>query len=657
MIFRLSIVASLFACASGFSVYQQSIPNGDRVVDPNGDRAMGVGHDRISGGGSLNPFGEDFKTAGYKWTKELCEKDSDCDGFTNGQELGDPNCIWQEGDTPTHTMGITHPGVSDLERDESGGQLDTCAEFDFNSLPSNYMTNEFLMKPFEVPSKQTTYAKWAIQLDNVEDAYAVKFEPYLDQDELVHHMLLYSCGENSDYLANLSEPIETDAMPCTDLVYAWAIGGKSMCLPDKVGMDLMTSKPWYVLEIHYDNPRGLTGKVDASGIKVTSVPKSAVSGQGYQSAGYLWAGSDLPNMKIPAGRSAFQISAECTYNKLPSSGVTVFSYFLHGHQILKKIWTEVERPGQETFDLACNGKYDFDLQETVAYKEPKKLYPSDILTTHCVYDSSERTSVTNGGDASDDEMCIAFYLYYPKLSNGDMCLDENTKHNSGDGSHVCSASDMCKGDDDYNNNNKRLKSFQNLAKFIQIHIVSMYLSWGILLPIGAIIPLAFKNSFKAKDTWFKVHQIMQTTGVIFMCTGCAVVFINALTHFDSSHKVLGLIVFVMAVLQTLNGFMRPKAVQEKKSKSRLLWETVHRYVGRSTLLLAWVNMYMGITYLEDMYSLNPTGTKILIGVQSVLIAIITLAALSKLTIFRDQSRDEKDEKEQEVSSTMKTNAV
>ena len=106
-------------------------------------------------------IGLDFKNEGKQWTQALCEMDSDGDGPSNGFELGDPNCIWQEGDTPTHTMGITHPGVSDLERDESGGQLDTCAEFDFNSLPSNYMTNEFLMKPFQVPSKQTTYAKWA----------------------------------------------------------------------------------------------------------------------------------------------------------------------------------------------------------------------------------------------------------------------------------------------------------------------------------------------------------------------------------------------------------------------------------------------------------------------------------------------------------------
>ena len=47
---------------------------------------------------------------GKRWTVGLCEKDSDGDGYTNGEELGDPACIWNEGDEPSQTSGITHPG-------------------------------------------------------------------------------------------------------------------------------------------------------------------------------------------------------------------------------------------------------------------------------------------------------------------------------------------------------------------------------------------------------------------------------------------------------------------------------------------------------------------------------------------------------------------
>jgi hypothetical protein len=40
----------------------------------------------------------------------LCPIDSDRDGWTNGQELGDPDCLWKSGD-PAPKGLITNPGV------------------------------------------------------------------------------------------------------------------------------------------------------------------------------------------------------------------------------------------------------------------------------------------------------------------------------------------------------------------------------------------------------------------------------------------------------------------------------------------------------------------------------------------------------------------
>ena len=43
------------------------------------------------------------------WTP-LCPLDSDHDGWTNGQELGDPDCLWKVGDANPKGL-ITNPGV------------------------------------------------------------------------------------------------------------------------------------------------------------------------------------------------------------------------------------------------------------------------------------------------------------------------------------------------------------------------------------------------------------------------------------------------------------------------------------------------------------------------------------------------------------------
>lgn len=75
--------------------------------------------------GKLDSFGLDFgrnksrrKTgSNYIWTKWLCLKDSDRDNKTNGDELGDPCCIWNVGDIPRYTTNsiqsfylVSHPG-------------------------------------------------------------------------------------------------------------------------------------------------------------------------------------------------------------------------------------------------------------------------------------------------------------------------------------------------------------------------------------------------------------------------------------------------------------------------------------------------------------------------------------------------------------------
>ena len=36
--------------------------------------------------------------------------DSDNDGLTNGEELGDPNCIWEFGQRPEYSETRGHPG-------------------------------------------------------------------------------------------------------------------------------------------------------------------------------------------------------------------------------------------------------------------------------------------------------------------------------------------------------------------------------------------------------------------------------------------------------------------------------------------------------------------------------------------------------------------
>eukprot|EP01083_Nonionella_stella_P112488 330982_1 len=80
-------------------------------------------------------------------------------------------------------------------------------------------------------------------------------------------------------------------MPCTNLVFAWQVGaGAPICLPPTIGFELKAESPWYLIDVHYDNPNGISGMKDNLGIQVTRFTKASVIDQGFQSASYLWLG-------------------------------------------------------------------------------------------------------------------------------------------------------------------------------------------------------------------------------------------------------------------------------------------------------------------------------------------------------------------------------
>lgn len=98
--------------ALGYQTFQDNVPNGANVPNPCGDGNWdGVGHLLQGGTGTLNPFGEDFRSNNFEWSVSLCLKDSDGDGRTNGQELGDPDCDWLKAHPIDLDAATGHPGI------------------------------------------------------------------------------------------------------------------------------------------------------------------------------------------------------------------------------------------------------------------------------------------------------------------------------------------------------------------------------------------------------------------------------------------------------------------------------------------------------------------------------------------------------------------
>jgi len=100
-------------CVHAYQSFRENIPNGFNVRDCEGAIVPGVGHLWKAGAEARNEFGYQFAEGGPGfWFVGICMEDSDGDGMTNGEELGDPNCVWEPGQTPEFTEGITHPGLA-----------------------------------------------------------------------------------------------------------------------------------------------------------------------------------------------------------------------------------------------------------------------------------------------------------------------------------------------------------------------------------------------------------------------------------------------------------------------------------------------------------------------------------------------------------------
>lgn len=103
------ITISSVAKARPFRV--SDIPNGAKFscLNCHGDTKASYNTDFGSDARNYLIPGGVISSQHVNWTP-LCPLDSDRDGWTNGQELGDPDCLWKPGD-PNPQGLLTNPGV------------------------------------------------------------------------------------------------------------------------------------------------------------------------------------------------------------------------------------------------------------------------------------------------------------------------------------------------------------------------------------------------------------------------------------------------------------------------------------------------------------------------------------------------------------------
>ncbi|CAM9565819.1 DBH-like monooxygenase protein 1 homolog [Lampetra fluviatilis] len=324
-------------------------------------------------------------------------------------------------------------------------------------LPQEHSFIDLTFDKYTIPTASTFYACKLVSLPKLSKKnHLIKVQPIVQagNEAFVHHILVYVCLDNVNashvgvthqcYHPNMPDSFST----CSSVLAAWAIGGGTFDYPPEAGYSLgAQGDPKMVLiEMHYDNP-GLVSRVnDSSGLRFYITPELRA-----YDAGVLETGLDVQIMHfVPPGAPSYTNYGICPTQgfatvgpdgaALPLQGamsrprrvapgreatqsgeMKVFATMLHAHLLGRAVQVRHYRDGKQISDLGRDMGYDFNFQETRYLKELVSVMPGDSIITECLYNSKERSSTTTGGLSTQEEMCLGFLHYYPKV-NVSRCL-------------------------------------------------------------------------------------------------------------------------------------------------------------------------------------------------------------------------------------------
>ncbi|CAL5001020.1 unnamed protein product [Urochloa decumbens] len=129
------------------------------------------------------------------------------------------------------------------------------------------------------------------------------------------------------------------------------------------------------------------------------------------------------------------------------------------------------------------------------------------------------------------------------------------------------------------------------------HGVLNAVSWGLLLPMGAIFARYLKTFKSADPAWFYLHVACQLIGYAVGVSGWATgIHLGNLSKgiTYSVHRNIGITVFALGTLQIFALFLRPK----KDHKYRLYWNIYHHSIGYTIIILGIINIFKGMSILS-----------------------------------------------------------
>jgi len=322
----------------------------------------------------------------------------------------------------------------------------------YDELPSsqNDLQKWTVRSRFVMPAEETTY--WCTMHKSPtlsRKHHLVGYEILFPNEQSrrhVHHLIVYKChappgGRTASQMFNpfLSQrgqlcysiltptgPIPTEY--CTEYYQLFGIGGRPYFYPPHVGVPFGEAKDdYYILQIHYDNPNRLSNVEVEVSINTYYTSKLRPNDAGIFTIRHQVPGV-TPSLMIPPSTLDHQVwglcGSECTRRALPREGIQISGAIVHMHNTGAGGTVQHFRGNRELPWIRSDDNYGFNFQHILTLHSDVSVLPGDMLTVQCHFDNTRVNGTTVGGYSSQQEMCIAFLLYYNRNINYVQCGSE-----------------------------------------------------------------------------------------------------------------------------------------------------------------------------------------------------------------------------------------
>lgn len=411
-----------------YPYYRTHIPNGRLVPNPCAPGTIwpGVGHENIDGEGKRNPFGRDFEANDNVYNSTLCKKDSDGDGRTNGEELGDPDCTWPNGSPPRHNISLSHPGICEpmtsAQCQQRNAWLVCPKNFScpaFNSSGTHPYEIRFPVSP--VPAEETTYICQAFQLPSNKTLQLIGTTPIINNTNIMHHMILFGCN-NTINASMYEEPFKCNmaVTGCQPILALWSKGYDGECHSKEYGFPVGTGGYNSVLlQLHWNNPEKTAGMVDSSGMTLYLTENLRPNNAMVLMTGQF-------SLSIPPHQPSVSFNGSCTQrcsSLIKPSPIYIAQSTIHMHLQGKSGTIILDRTsnGESPVVLVNETDYDYNIPRSHALSKPLPFYAGDQINVNCVFQTLNKNETTHFGESTSEEMCVGFITVYPAIPGFDQC--------------------------------------------------------------------------------------------------------------------------------------------------------------------------------------------------------------------------------------------